>query len=127
MDIVYVHDIKQEAHMFLSMVDDGTTYHVAVRVANRDSQTLFKALMDGWMRPYGCPDEILTDLERGLFGEQFVNGLESLSVRISFVPAEAHWQLGKAEVHGHAFATIHECRPELVRFAAQFYDGRNLN
>ncbi len=26
-----------------------------------------------------------------------------------------------------AFAAIHECRPELVRFAAQFYDGRSTN
>ena len=65
MDIVYVHDTTEAAHAFLSLVDDGAAFHVISLLGDRKAETIFKALLDGGIRPYGPPGEIVT----GGFGQ----------------------------------------------------------
>ena len=69
----------------------------------RQRETIFLALLNAWIRPYGPLDEIVADLERGVSSETSATSCEALSVKLALVPADAHWQLGTGERHGYAF------------------------
>ena len=59
-------------------------------------------MVKGWFRFFGFPDELLLDAEGAMKGFQFEILCAQAGIRVRFVPADAHWQLGKAERHGQA-------------------------
>ena len=112
MDVLFVYDIEGKTYSFLSLVDDATVLHVLVRVEHRTEDELLKALVQGWLRPYGSPDEILTDQESAFKGQKFTAAMDQLGVVVRFVPRGAHYQLGRGERQG---------------FAAKWIMGRLIN
>ena len=106
MDIIYVKNISGTNHVFLSQLDDGTTYHVADYLKDRSEESIIHALVHGWFRFFGFPDELLLDAEGGMKGMSFDQLCAQAGIRVRFVPADAHWQLGKAERHGQTLKHI---------------------
>ena len=102
MDILYVNDVTGTTFAFLNLVDDATVFQVLVRLPSRHEDDLMEALLSGWLRPFGPPDEILTDQESGFKGNRFTEMLAQMGTVVRFVPRGAHWQMGKVESHGQA-------------------------
>ena len=120
--------------MFLSQVDDGTTYHVISLLEDRSEETVIKTLAEGWFRFFGLPDEVLLDAEGAFKGFGFETLMAQSGIKVRFVPADAHWQLGKCERHGqalkhilkrliHQFAVID--KEDLVLVASLASDAKN--
>ena len=70
------------------------------------SSLLQKLLADYWVRWAGPPDSVILDQAQTQVGENFQGYLESIGSSVKFIPAEAHWQLGRAENHGGWFSRI---------------------
>ena len=99
-DILYVHDLSGETHVFLNQVDDMTTYQVLTRLSSREANVLISALEDGWFQFFGAPENILADAEGGIRSSQFEDHMAYHGVAVRYIPPDAHYQLGKAERHG---------------------------
>ena len=106
MDIVYCSDALGNTIMFLGIIDDSSLYHVAVLITSRDSLTIWNALKTVWFTPFGPPERILCDKERGFVSAEFLRRASLLGIVVSPVPAEAHWRLGRIERHNYTFKVI---------------------
>ena len=106
LDIIYIKDITGTSHMLLSQVDDGTTYHVADYLDDRSEKSVTDLLIKGWFRIFGPPDEMLLDAEGSFRSWGFELLAAQAGIRVRFVPADAHWQLGRAERHGQALKWV---------------------
>ena len=100
MDFIYIHDIAGETHTILSIVDDASHYHVLQRMAGRTTEHVVSALVNGWFRFFGPPENILLDAEGAMKSLDFQEMAAQAGCTMRFVPADAHWQLGRAERHG---------------------------
>ena len=106
MDIVYVVNALGATMSFLGIIDDATLYHVLVLIENRDSLTIWNALKNTWFTPFGPPEKILCDKERGFVSAEFLRRASLLGIQVVAVPAEAHWRLGRIERHNFTFKNI---------------------
>ena len=100
MDFIYIHDVAGETHTILSIVDDASHYHVLQRMAGRTTEHVISALVNGWFRFFGPPENILLDAEGAMKSLDFQEMAAQAGCTMRFVPADAHWQLGRAERHG---------------------------
>ena len=100
MDLIYIHDIAGETHTILSIVDDASHYHVLQRLDNRSAENVISSLIKGWFRFFGPPENILLDAEGAMKSFDFQEMAAQAGCTMRFVPADAHWQLGRAERHG---------------------------
>eukprot|EP00969_Alexandrium_andersonii_P294735 13028226-Alexandrium_andersonii.AAC.1 len=72
MDFLYLHDIRGEKWCIMSLVDDGTTFHVTWPMAETlSSDAIWRALEAAWLLPFGPPAELVVDQERGAVGHGF--------------------------------------------------------
>ncbi|CAE7468389.1 RE2 [Symbiodinium natans] len=98
-DILYAHDVNDEKHIFLNLVDWGTTFQVVVKIPGTKAEDLEKAFNDHWITPFGPPVTVSLDLEGGL-----QKGLARLCdwhhIKAKHAAAQAHWQAGVTERHG---------------------------
>ena len=92
MDIVYATNAIGATLMFLGVIDDATLYHVVVLIQNRDSLTIWNALRTLWFTPFGPPDRIICDKERGFVSTEFLRRACLLGILVRAVPAVAHWR-----------------------------------
>ena len=134
MDIIFVKDITRQTHAFLNQLDDGTTFQVITYLDNRAEPGVIQALVQGWFRFFGVPDEVLLDAEGAFKGFDFEQFMMQSGCKMRFVPADAHWQLGKCERHGaaaklimkkliHQFAVT--TKEELILVATFATDAKN--
>ena len=100
MDFIYIHDIAGETHTILSIVDDASHYHVLQSMAGRTTEHVVRALVNGWFRFFGPLENILLDAEGAMKSLDFQEMAAQAGCTMRFVPADAHWQLGRAERHG---------------------------
>ena len=100
MDFIYIHDIVGETHTILSIVDDASHYHVLQRLPDGSTEQVIKALVHGWFRFFGPPENILLDAEGAMKSMDFQEMAAQAGCTMRFVPVDAHWQLGRAERHG---------------------------
>ena len=99
-DLIYIYDITGETHTILSTVDDASHYHALQRLENRSAENVISALIKGWFRFFGPPENILLDAEGAMKSFDFQEMSAQAGCTMRFVPADAHWQLGRAERHG---------------------------
>ena len=92
--------------MIFHVLDDASTYHVGLRVLDRRPLTMFNALTILWLRPFGVPDEALTDMDKSFIGPEFSQNLAQLSCVLRMVAGQAHHLAGKCEKHGYSVQTI---------------------
>ena len=95
-DIFYAHDINDEKHAFLSVVDFGTTYHLAAKVDGTSADILERKFNELWILPFGPPKTIVLDLEGG---PQVALGrlCDWHNITVRSVATQSHWQAGMVE------------------------------
>ena len=111
MDFIYIHDIAGETHIILSIVDDASHYHVLQRMPDRSTEQVINALVHGRFRFFGPPENILLDAEGAMKSMDFQEMAAQAGCTMRFVPADAHWQLGRAERHGAVAKGIANSQP----------------
>ena len=123
-DIIFMKDIHGETFTYLSILDDATVFHVVESLEDRAEKHVVEKLVRGWFRYYGIPDEALLDAKGAMKGWSFENLMSQSGVAIRFVPADAHYQLGKAERHGQSIKWI--MRRLTNQFAASGWEEMDL-
>jgi len=104
-DLKYLSDAEQKNHVILSMVDAGTSWHVAIRLKNRTPQHVISRIIDGWIGHYGCPREFIID-QGGEFMAEFTMACEEYGLDTRCVGSHAPWQHGLTERHGAILGEI---------------------
>ena len=123
LDIVFMKNVNFETFAYLNILDDATTYQVLDFLENRTEECVTQALVRGWLRFFGAPDEMVVDAEGALRGVLFENLVAQSGIQLRFVPPDAHYQLGKCERHGQAAKWI--ARKLVNQFAAVQLDEMN--
>ena len=83
---------------FYHFIDHGTNYHSAVVAPNRaEIQDRFT---QGWLSWAGTPHEVILDSATEFVSKSFESFLQGLGIKVTVVPPNAHWQMGRVERHG---------------------------
>ena len=104
-----------QRHMFVHFIDSATNFQIAVPVHQRTSEAMIDHFNQAWIRWAGPPKEIMCDSAGEFNSETFAKFLQDQSIAAHVIPAEAHWQLGRAERHGsilkEMLSKYHEDKP----------------
>ena len=92
-DLFYAHD---EKHTFLSAVDYGTSYHLAIRVDGQSSDDIEAKFNDMWIIPFGPPKSVVVDLDGGVQGA-LGRLCDWHNIAMKSIAAQSHWQAGMIE------------------------------
>ena len=101
----------------LNIVDYASSFQVVVPLFERPTaENLRKAVQERWISWAGQPSEIICDPHRVNLSDVLTVPQELSGSTIHVTAADAHYQLGKVEVHGGWFnqvleKTIHEFSP----------------
>ena len=91
----------------VNMVDYGSSLQIVVPIFRRENATTLKQVfMERWASWAGMPSEIICDPHRANIADAFSSILEQGGATFKLTAADAHWQLGKCEVHGGWFGRI---------------------
>ena len=91
----------------LNIIDYASSLQVVVPLYRRETaEVIRKVFMERWVSWAGPPSELVCDPAKPNIAEAFTNPLESLGTIVKITAADAHWQLGKTEVHGGWFGKI---------------------
>ena len=85
---------------FYHYLDYGTNYHVAVIAPNRTAEHAIEKLNMAWVNWAGPPNEFMADAATEFESEAFSQYLQTLGVKSTIIPPQAHWQMGRSERHG---------------------------
>ena len=96
LDLFFCHDVNDIKHAFLSVVDYGTSYHLATRVDGQSGEDIEAKFNEMWLLPFGPPKAVVIDLEGGL---QAALGrlCDWHGVGVRSVATQSHWQAGVVE------------------------------
>ncbi|OLP81847.1 Copia protein [Symbiodinium microadriaticum] len=96
LDLFFCHDINDVKHGFLSVVDYGTSYHLATRVDGQSTEDIETKFNEMWLLPFGPPKAVVIDLEGGL---QAALGrlCDWHGIGVRSVATQSHWQAGVVE------------------------------
>ncbi|CAE6950397.1 GIP [Symbiodinium sp. CCMP2592] len=98
-DLLRHHDVDDNRHTFLSMVDWGTSYHIVIPLAGFDNEDIEKVFNDHWVTPFGPPRTVSLDLD-GAVQKGICRLCDWHGIGIKNVAAQAHWQAGITERQG---------------------------
>ena len=96
LDLFFCHDVDDVKHGFLSVIDYGTTYHLAARVDGQSAEDIEAKFNEMWLLPFGPPKAVVIDLEGGL---QAALGrlCDWHGISVRSVATQSHWQAGVVE------------------------------
>ncbi|OLP82986.1 Guanylate kinase [Symbiodinium microadriaticum] len=106
LDIVFLKDIRGATYAYLNQVDTATSYQALAYLANRSEDEVLKVLINGWLTFFGYPDQLLLDAEGAFKSYRFESLQAQCGVKLVYIPADAHHQLGHAERHGQAIRYV---------------------
>ena len=93
----------------LNIVDYASSYQVMIPLPGRETgASLRQALQERWIVWAGVPEEIVVDPAQTNLSDALTVPQELAGAMVSSTAAEAHWQLGKVEVHGGWFSRVLE-------------------
>ena len=102
----------------VNIVDDASSFQMMVPLSapKENADLIRKTLLERWVSWAGTPSEIVVDPAQPNLSEALTVPQELNGSTKSSTAAEAHWQLGKVEVHGGWFSrvldnVISECEP----------------
>ena len=95
-DVFFVRTMEGPALPILGLLDRATGLHVAKALESKDSSTVFDAILDLWLRPFGLPLRMILDPDPSFRGDCQTR-LESFGIEVHYCPAEAHWVIGAIE------------------------------
>ena len=99
LDLKYMHDTANKLFVALSIVDAGTSFHMAVLLRNRNATHVASKFHRHWCSHYGVPTAVILD-QGGEFDGAFVGWLEAHGIFSKYTGARAGWQHGFCERHG---------------------------
>ena len=100
-----------------NIVDYASSFQTGVPLPGRETgESLRQALQERWITWAGMPSEIVVDPAQTNLSDALTVPQELAGSVVSSTAAEAHWQLGKVEVHGGWFnrvldRVIADCAP----------------
>jgi hypothetical protein len=80
--------------------DHGTNYHTATIAPNRTTERAMEKITVGWLSWAGPPNEVVADSATEFNNPEFAQFLRQFNTKLTIIPPQAHWQLGKTERHG---------------------------
>ena len=93
----------------LNIVCQGSCYQQMIPFFERETSCLLRQLFDShWIQWAGIPREVIMDSAQTNLGEAMQSYLDDQGIVVRTIPAEAHWQLGRTEVHGGWFSKVLE-------------------
>ena len=102
----------------LNIVDYGSSLQMMVPLPGKreTADSLRRAFQERWVSWAGRPDELVLDPAQVNLSEALTTPQELSGSIVHATAADAHWQLGKVEVHGGWFARVlekvlSECAP----------------
>ena len=98
-DLLHRHDVDDERHTFLSIVDWGTSYHIVIPLDGLEGEDIEKAFNDHWILPFGPPRTVSLDLD-GAVQKGICRLCDWHNIGVKNVAAQAHWQAGITERQG---------------------------
>eukprot|EP00435_Cladocopium_sp_Y103_P069198 s167_g32.t2 len=104
---------------FYHYLDHGTNYHVAMIAPNRTTEHAIDKLNMAWINWAGPPNEFIADSATEFNSEGFEKYLQSMGVKGTIIPPQAHWQLGRSERHGdilQAMLSKYEAEHEITSY-----------
>ncbi|CAE7849139.1 unnamed protein product, partial [Symbiodinium microadriaticum] len=87
-------------------VDEATCYHVLNYLHDRSEEEVMRVLINGWMSFFGPPDSMVLDADGCFRGYRFETLQAQCATQVRYVPADAHYQLGRTERHGQSIRYI---------------------
>ena len=91
----------------LNIVDYASSYQVMVPLSGRATGDMIRhAFQERWVTWAGVPEEIVVDPDQANLSAALTVPQELAGAHVSATAAEAHWQLGKVEVHGGWFSRV---------------------
>ena len=93
----------------VNIIDHASSLQIVAPIFQREnSQILKRVFMERWVSWAGMPQEIVCDPHKANLADAFASILEQGGATFKLIAADAHWQLGKVEVHGGWFARVLE-------------------
>ena len=94
----------------LNVVDYGSSFQMMIPLPGprETADSIRRAFQERWVTWAGRPEELVLDPAQVNLSEALTVPQELAGSIVSSTAAEAHWQLGKVEVHGGWFARVLE-------------------
>ena len=86
--------------MFAHVIDEGTLFHLGAPVSSCDAESMVRVFERTWMLWAGPPQTIYVDPATEYKAELWQDRMQSLDIQVKMSVSDAHWQLGRVEVHG---------------------------
>ena len=99
-DLITWTSAKGKNFVCMHFIDVATNFQLAIPVYRTDTEALFSAFQECWLRWAGPCKQLVIDNESALCSEQFAQIAQGHDIHLRVVAAYAHWQLGKTERHG---------------------------
>ena len=91
----------------LNIIDFANSLQIVVPLFKKETaETIKQAFLERWVSWAGMPSEIVCDPARANIADAFSSVMEQGGATFKLTAADAHWQLGKVEVHGGWFGKI---------------------
>ena len=91
----------------LNIVDYASSYQMVIPLFQKENSELIrKTFLERWVCWAGMPEEIVVDPSKPNVGQALTEPLELSGATVHITAADAHWQLGKVEVHGGWFQKV---------------------
>lgn len=91
---------------FLHIIDLGTRFAKAVAVPNKETATITRALLSGWLVHYGSPRLLLSDPGREFDSALWRVMSERFNIGVASTAAQAHFSNGVVERHNLTLKTM---------------------
>ncbi|CAE7038139.1 RE2 [Symbiodinium sp. CCMP2592] len=102
----------------LNIVDHASSFQIMVPLPSRETSAMLRQnFLERWVSWAGQPEQIVMDPAQTNVSDAMTNPQELAGSSVLITAAEAHWQLGKVEVHGGWFnrcleKVIADCAPQ---------------
>ena len=85
---------------FYHYLDHGTNYQVAIPAPSRVAEQAIEKFTIAWLSWAGPPNEMITDAGTEFTSESFGQCMQQNGIKLTVIPPDAHWQMGRTERHG---------------------------
>ena len=99
-DGVYWKSRAGVVYHFMHFIDEATLFHLGTP-SGRTVEEQIKTLEDTWLHWAGPCKILYLDPAGGYVNDKWHEFLQKENIRVSMTAGDSHWQLGRAESHGH--------------------------
>lgn len=85
---------------FYHYLDHGTNFQVATPAPSRAAEQAMEKFTGAWLMWAGPPNELITDAGTEFTSEVFGQFMQQNGIKLTVIPPDAHWQMGRTERHG---------------------------